>query len=432
MGLARDCQTRPVSTTVDAQETRVLAAVDDGWIVDRLSELVALPTLTGSTAESEGQHVLAGWLQDLGLDVDLWPIDLAALAAEPDFPGSEATRTEAWGLVGTLGDRPPGLALGGHLDVVPPGDRRLWSQEPFAPTRRGGWLVGRGTCDMKGGLVAALAAVAAVARSGIRLRHGLSLHSVVGEEDGGLGAYATLRRGHRALACVIPEPTDGALVTANAGALGFRLEIPGRSAHGAVRDLGVSALEAFWPVHQALVALEVRRNSDPDLRFVDRPLPYALSIGTVRAGDWASTVPDGLVAEGRYGVRLGEPVGQARAAFEAAVAEACAADPWLAAHPARIAWSGGQFASGAVPSGAVLPAQVQAAIRAISGDEVPERAAPYGSDLRLYAAAGVPTVHYGPGHTRFAHAPDERVELAEVFDAARVLALLAVRLCGRP
>jgi len=414
---------------VSAAEARVLAAVDETWVAARLVELVAVPSITGSAAEGEAQHLFAAWLGELGLDVDLWPIDLAALHADPEFPGTEVPRTEAWGLAGAVGGVVgPSLALSGHIDVVPPGDRQRWSRDPFAATVIDGDIVGRGACDMKGGLVAALAAVAAVQESGVRLRGRLAVHSVGGEEDGGLGTLATLRRGHLADACVIPEPTDGMLVTANAGALGFRLEVQGRATHGAVRDSGVSALEVFIPVHRALLDLEDERNQDIDPRFVDHRRPYALSVGTVHAGDWSSTVPDLLVAEGRYGVRLGESVATARAAFESAVA--AVPDPWLAEHPVRVSWSGGQYASGAVPAGHPLPDWVGDAAAAVTGARPPERAAPYGSDLRLYAAAGVPTVHYGPGQVRLAHAPDERIAIRDVAQVARVLALLALRVCG--
>ena len=75
---------------------------------------------------------------------------------------------------------------------------------------------------------------------------------------------------------------------------------------------GVSALEAFWPVHLALRELEARRNTDRHPLFGDNPLPYGISVGTVRSGDWASSVPDLLVAEGRMGVRLGEDPAVAR------------------------------------------------------------------------------------------------------------------------
>lgn len=418
----------PIQSDVEA---RVLAAVDPDWLGARLADLVAVPSVTGSPAESDAQHLMAGWFAEAGLDVDLWPVDLPALAVDPDFPGTEAPREQAWGLTGTTpGDGSPGLVLSGHIDVVPPGDRARWPADPFLPRVIGGALHGRGACDMKGGLIAALGAAQAVHLARIELATPLAVHSVVGEEDGGLGTLATLRRGHSGAACVIPEPTGGRVVTANAGALGFRLTVEGRAAHGAVRERGVSALEAFLPVHQALLALERDRHRDVDPRFTDHPRPFALSIGTVHTGDWSSTVPERLVAEGRYGVRLGEPPATARRAFETAVAAAGAADPWLAAHPVRVDWTGGQFASGALPAGHPLLAAVQAAAAAVTGVRPQERAAPYGSDLRLYAAAGVPTVHYGPGHVDWAHALDERVPLAEVTDVARTLALLAVRRCG--
>ena len=88
---------------------------------------------------------------------------------------------------------------------------------------------------MKAGVAAMLAAAAAVRASGVRLARPFALHLVIGEEDGGLGAFATLQRGHRGDACVIPEPTDLRLVTANAGALSFRIEVPGLATHGSTR-----------------------------------------------------------------------------------------------------------------------------------------------------------------------------------------------------
>jgi acetylornithine deacetylase len=283
---------------------------------------------------------------------------------------------------------------------------------------------------MKGGLVSALAALAAVRSAGVRLRRPVALHAVVGEEDGGLGAWATLARGHRGDACVIPEPTDGAVVTAAAGALTFRLEVTGAAAHAAMRDRGVSAVELFAHVHADLRAFEAERQRDADPRFAGERYPFGLSVGTVRAGDWASSVPDRLVAEGRYGVRLGEPVEGARAAFEARVAACCAGHPWLATHPVRVTWTGGAFASGSLPPGDALLDQVRDAVVDAGGAPPPERAVPAGTDLRLYAAAGIPTLHLGPGDLHLAHGPAERVPVAEVTAVARALALLTLRRCG--
>ncbi|MEV8630385.1 ArgE/DapE family deacylase [Streptosporangium sp. NPDC051023] len=411
-------------------EARVLDALDDGETVALLAELVRVPSVTGTDAESELQHRCGRFLTEAGLDVDLWRLDLDALRAAPGFPGTEAPRTEAYGVVGvTEGEGDPALVLQGHVDVVPIGDPARWEgADPFGAGISGDVLHGRGACDMKAGLAANLAVVAALRRSGVRLARPLAVHCVAGEEDGGLGAFATLARGHRGDAAVITEPTGGTIITATAGALTFRIEVAGRAAHGATRYEGVNALEVFWPVFEAIRRLETDRNRDPDPIFTGNPLPYPIEIGTVRAGDWASSVPDLLVAEGRLGVRLDEDPAVARLALETVVAELD--HPWLREHPPAVSWPGGQFASGRVPAGHELPGQVAAAVADVTGTRPVETAAPYGSDLRLYTAGGIPALHYGPGDVRLAHAPRERVELRELREVSRALALLAVRRCG--
>jgi acetylornithine deacetylase len=414
-------------------EARVLDAVDETWVVDRLTRMVAVPSVGGTPAESEVQHQLAGWLDELGCDVDTWQIDLADAADAADAPGQEVDRTEAWGVVGTLAaaeSGPPALVFSGHTDVVPPGDLTLWDGDPFVARIVGGDLHGRGACDMKGGVLASLAALSAVRTAGVRLVRPVALHGVIGEEDGGLGAWATLRRGHLGDVCVIPEPTAQAVVTAHAGALTFRLEVEGHAAHAAMRDRGVSAVELFADVHAQLQQFEAERQQDADPRFGDARFPYGLSIGRVQAGDWASSVPDRLVADGRYGVRLGEPVEIARKAFEDCVAAICAGHPWLATHPVRVTWTGGAFASGQLPPGHPLLPAVRTAVADAGGGTAPERAIAAGSDLRLYAAAGVPTLHYGPGDLNLAHGPLEKVPVAEVVTAAQAFALLILRTCG--
>ena len=416
-----------------AAESRVLDTLDEAELVSTLVELVRVPSVTGTDAEAELQHTMARWYEEAGLEVDLWPLDLEELRADPDFPGTEAPRLEGHGLVGTgAGDGKPGLVLQRHVDVVPVGDLAAWhASDPYSARITGGVLHGRGACDMKAGVAAALAVARALQRSGVRLEGRLALHSVVSEEDGGLGAFATLRRGHGGEVAVIPEPTSGRLVTANAGALTFRIDVRGRAAHGSTRLEGVSAFEAFWPVAQALRDLEGRRNTDVDPLFLDTRLPYAISVGTVHSGDWASSVPDLLTARGRMGVRLGEDPAEARVALEVAVAEAAAGDPWLRDHPPTVTWPGGQFASGRMPQGHGLVDEVAGAVEALTGTRPVEGAAPYGSDLRLYVGqGGIPTLQYGPGDVRLAHAPRESVPLHEVVHVARTLALVAARRLG--
>ncbi len=197
------------------------------------------------------------------MDTDLWSVDLPATTADPEFPGMEAPRDEAWGLVGSWGgDDGPIVVLNGHIDVVPTGGPDLWTTDPWSGEVRDGRVLGRGACDMKAGLACQLLAVEALRAAGVPLRGRVALQSVVGEEDGGLGTFATLRRGHGGDLAVICEPTSRALVTASAGALTFRLTVPGRSVHATMRPAGVDAVDKYLLVHAALRRLEAERNRD--------------------------------------------------------------------------------------------------------------------------------------------------------------------------
>jgi acetylornithine deacetylase len=418
-------------------ETRALDAVDRTAIAGALTELLAVPSVGGTDAEADVQHQLAKQLARLGLDVDLWPVDLPAVTADPGFPGAEVPRAEAWGLVGTArgtedgADDVPALVLQGHVDVVPPGDRGKWATEPFEPTWRGGRVHGRGAVDMKAGVVANLAALAAVSASGARLRRGVAAHLVVGEEDGGLGAFATLRRGRSGEACIISEPTSGTLITAAAGALTFTLEVPGIATHASTPYAGHSAIDSYVLLHRALAELGEQRNRAVETLMSEYPVPYPLVIGRVRAGDWSSSVPDRLVADGRLGLRIEEDPDVARRELEERVAAVAAADPFLRDHPPVVTWSGGQFAGGQLFPGHPLRDLVLQAHADVAGQErLRERGAPYGSDLRLYAGAGIPTLHYGPGDVRLAHGPDEAVDLDEVVRVTEALVLAVLRACG--
>jgi len=414
-------------------ESSVLECLDEVALVENLAALVRVPSVGGSDAESEAQDLCADLLRDVGFVVDRWELDLVELQADPWFPGTEAVRTEGLGVVGTSpGAETPGLILQGHLDVVPPGDPATWQgADPFSAEIRGGALYGRGACDMKAGVAANLAVATALQAANVQLERPLAVHCVIGEEDGGLGAFATLRRGHRGDAAVITEPTSGRIVTATAGALTFRIEVAGRSAHGSMRREGVSAFDAFLPIYQALARLEEERNVAPDPLFEGRDLPYALSLGVIQAGEWASNVPDKLTAEGRLGVQLDEDPRQARLALEDAVAEVSAKDRWLRENRPIVSWPGGQFASGRIDLDHSLIDEVGSAVVATGGTRPPLGAEVYGSDLRLYAGiGGIPTLHYGPGDIRFAHGAQENVDLDQVVEVTRSLIVLALRRCG--
>ena len=432
--------TLSTSDSTDAEITAtVLSAVDAQLesAIELLGHLVAIPSMGGTHAEAEIQHVLAEILHSDGFDVDLWSIDLADVTARSDFPGMEVDRGEAYGLVASLPGHAPELGLSllvdGHVDVVPPGDRTAWTSDPFTLRRdeRNGVeaLFGRGTCDMKGGLVASIMAARALKTVGVKLAGDLLIAPVVGEEDGGLGTYELMRRGFSADACVIPEPTDLDIIPANGGALTFRLRVPGQAIHASRRTEGISAISKFASILPALEALEGQRNANVDPLMSRWPVAYPLSIGTVQSGDWASTVPDLLIAEGRYGVALDEDPSAARRQFEEAIAEVNSADSFLRDNPITVEWWGGQFESGRSESDHLIGLTRRAHYAA-----APQRrhqqvyGAPYGSDLRLISKH-MPVLQYGPGDAGAAHAPDEYIEVESLLTSMRTLALIYLEHC---
>jgi acetylornithine deacetylase len=428
------------SSSTDAQITATALAAVDSLLesaIELLGHLVAIPSMGGTEAEAEIQHVLAEILHSDGFDVDLWSMDLDELTTRSDFPGMEVERSQAFGLLATLPGHAPELGLSllvdGHVDVVPPGDLSAWTGDPFTleRTERAGIevLVGRGACDMKGGLVAAIMAARALNTVGVKLAGDLHIAPVVGEEDGGLGTYDLMRRGITADACVIPEPTDLDIIPANGGALTFRLRVPGQAIHASRRTEGVSAITNFTTALPALEALEKRRNADVDPLMSRWPIAYPLSIGTVHAGDWASTVPDLLTAEGRFGVALGEDPAAARTQFEECIAEVNAQDPFLREHPITVEWWGGQFESGRSDNDYLIDLTRRAHYAA-----APQRqhqqvyGAPYGSDLR-FISPRMPALQYGPGDASAAHAPDEFISVDSLRTSMRTYALMYLEHC---
>ena len=412
-------------------ERAAAEAVDPAIVLRDLLALCAIPSVTGN--ETAARDHVARVLDTAGLGVHAWDADPAALATDPAFPGTEVPRTVLPLVAGTLRGTGPGkrLLLIAHTDVVPPGDPATWTTPAFAPAVRDGRVFGRGTSDMKGGLVAALAAIRAVATTigSPRLAGEVILVGVPSEEDGGAGTFAAIRAGYVGDAAVIPEPTRLEIVTVSAGAITFRLTVPGRAAHASTRREGVSALDNLELLHAALRADQAARNAAetrPEMRVLG--LPYATMIGTIHGGDWPSSLPDRLVAEGRYGVRAGQTAAAAEEELRAVIDASCARDPWLRDHPAAVDVWGGRLSSCEVPAGAPLAAGLSDVAGAVMGRRPELVGVPYGSDMRLLINEGAtPCVLFGPGDVRVAHGADEHVELSEVVACARTLAAWIVR-----
>jgi acetylornithine deacetylase len=412
-------------------EERVLRSIDMEAMLDFLCSLIAVPSLVGD--EVAGQEHVATQMERCGLEVDLWELDFYELSQHPFF-SIEEDRDRGLGAVGVMGEDGGGrsLILNGHVDVVPVGDENLWRYPPWQGTIADGKVYGRGAVDMKGGLCCALFAAKALRDAGVRLQGRLLVESVIGEEDGGVGTLAAILRGYEADGAIVAEPTGLIVAPAQAGAFNFRVTIPGQSAHGCFREEGVSPIEKFIPIHEALMELERRRNREvEDPLYRGYELPFALCIGNVRAGTWASSVAESLVFEGRYGISPDEDQSAARRAFEETVAEAAGADPWLRNHPPVVEWWGGQFYPARTRVDHPLVETVAGAFEEVTGSGARLEGMTYGADMGLLVNVGhTPTVLFGPGDVRVSHRPDEYVRIRDLEIAVRTLALAALRFCG--
>lgn len=398
--------------------------VDRSRIRSELSELIAIASVTGE--ERQAQETMARLMEDASLDVEWIEVDPDELSLDPEFPGFEVPRRELVVVAGSLDTGRPGphRMLQGHIDVVPPGEPSTWSRPAFEPVEEAGRMYGRGACDMKGGVVAALEAVRVALESDTGPNGRITMVTVPSEEDGGAGALAAIRAGHTADMAVITEPTRLEVVVAHAGAITFTLRVPGRAAHASMRREGISALDKLSLLVRALAKDEEARNEserNPLMRAIG--LPYPTIIGQVEGGNWPSTVMDSVVAHGRYGVRLGQDCDGAAAELAAAVTAAWKADEWLSNFPVDLEVWGGRFDSSSVDPDHDLPRTLAAAHYRTTGEWPKLTGVPYGADMRLLINQGAtPTVMYGPGDVRVAHSADEYVPLDEVATCAETLA----------
>jgi acetylornithine deacetylase len=399
-------------------------------MIDYTRELISIPSITGE--EKEAQNNIAHKLESIGMRVDKWALDLRELSKHPDY-SIEVKRKEGYGVVSVYGgEEGKSLILNGHVDVVPTGDESGWSYPPWKGTQKEGKIIGRGAVDMKGGLTCAIYAVKTIIDAGVKLKGKVILQSVVGEEDGGIGTLASVLRGYHADGAIIMEPTELKIAPAQAGALCFRITVHGRSSHACVREEGISALEKFMPIHDALIDLEKRRNKRVDnMLYSNFDLPIPLNIGKVQTGNWPSTVPETLVAEGRYGVSVGEDVVSAKKEFTETLDKVVQADPWLCENPPKMEWWGGQFKPASIPISDPIIKTVSSAYRDITGTSPVLEGVTYGSDMRHLVNIGhTPTILFGPGNVRDSHKPNEAVKIKDLEITVKTLTLSILRFCG--
>ncbi|WP_227374930.1 M20/M25/M40 family metallo-hydrolase [Haladaptatus halobius] len=394
--------------------------------------------------EAPAQEWFADRLAEFGFETYQWFADAEKLADHPSFPDDPADieHTEASADGPSLAERPnvagvlefgrpeagPTLVLNGHVDVVPVA-RDSWDTDPFEPAwdETGENLVARGAADMKSGLAACVFAAKHIAEraESETLDGRIVVESVVGEEEGGLGATAAAHSSPYPFerdAAIVAEPTDLTPVVATEGSMMKRLRLAGRSAHAATRWRGESILPHFERIRRAFFELEAERSES-----VTHPLyegfevPWPVVVGTVEAGTWSSTVPANLTAEMRIGVAPGETVAEVEAAYEDRLAELVAEDEWLAEHPPEFERFSIQFEAAETDADEPVVAALRSAMADHDLDTTP-RGATYGADSRHYVAARIPTALFGPGTIEQAHFPNETVHWPDVETAGAVLA----------
>ncbi|MCP5054931.1 MAG: ArgE/DapE family deacylase [bacterium] len=416
-----------------------------GDMVAFIRKLVQTRSLPGE--ELRVQRIVADKLKSLNFDVDLIPIRQDILMGHKAFSHdgypyeSRANVIGHWrGNGSDPGDKDlanaPGqgcsLILNGHVDVVSPGDQFLWDDSPWSGALKDGRIYGRGSADMKSGLSAIIFACEVLQKLGFRPLKDVMIQSVAGEETGGCGTLTNIILGYTADAAIIAEPTRLNLYPVQAGALSFRIKITGKSIHACMKSKGVSAIEKFYPIFLAIEAFDRQRHRDyHDLVFDDPGNIAPINIGTLTSGDWLSTVPDKLVAEGRYGIFPGESLEAAKRAFEKTVKKTALADEWLKNHLPQVEWFEGQFEAGHTPVEEPLIQTLSACHQTVLNQEAHISGATYGSDLRLFTNhANIPAVLYGPGDVKEAHAANESIAVHEIVEAVNVYAFTILKWCG--
>ena len=416
-------------------ENDIIAAVDalDDEAVVMLSALVRHGSTLGN--EASAQDYMARAFAVLGLSVDRFEIDSDAIKDRPGFSPVDWSYAGKTNVVATHQPRRNtgrSLILNGHIDVVPTGPADMWTDPPFEPVVRDGRLYGRGSADMKAGIVAYTMAFKALRNLGVAPTAPVYLQSVVEEECTGNGALACLARGYTADAAIIPEPFDHILMTAQMGVMWFRVRLRGKPAHVLDTSAGINAIEAAFHIVQALKALEEHWNA-PHARhpaYADDKHPINFNLGVMRGGEWPSSVPTECRFEVRVGFFPGVALGEARRQIEATIAEAAADHPGLRESPPVVEFVGMQAEGCTVDAnGDMMQVLADAHLR-VTGRDAERRTTTATTDARFFNLYGdIPATCYGP-EAQSIHGIDESVSLASLGDVTRVLALFITDWCG--
>jgi acetylornithine deacetylase len=423
----------------ETERDRILSAVDAAFDsqVGFLLDLVRCASLREQ--ESKVQQLVETALLERGYEVERQMIDQALIGRHPAFSPATVSYENSWNVIGTYKpniSQGRSLILNAHVDIVPTGDPKRWQYPPFEPVRKGDWLYGRGSGDMKAGLSAAVFALDAIKAAGCELVAPVQVHSVVEEEITGNGAAMALASGLVADAVLIPEPTDEKLVRANSGVIKFAITVEGKPAHPREVSGGVSAIEAATRLITRLHELEERWNTERETKafFDDVDNPAALTIGTINGGEWIASVPSSCRFEGRIGFYPGDDPHERVKEFEAFVALAAADDALAQGCPEPVVeWVGVVHAGYTLAPGSEAEAVLaEAHVATHAPDASPFQAYVMAAylDAAVYSVhGGIPSLVYGPIAENI-HAIDERVSLPSLRRVTKTIALFAASWCG--
>jgi acetylornithine deacetylase len=258
------------------------------------------------------------------------------------------------------------------------------------------------------------------------------IQTVTEEESTGNGALATLLRGYRAEAALIPEPTGGTITRAHTGTLWFRIKVRGVPVHVAVAQDGSNAILSAYHLIQALQDHTRRINaaaaSHPWYKDIESPLKF--NPGMIRGGDWASSTPAWCEVDCRIGLLPGTDVAEAQRGVEQAVAAAARTDHFLANNPPEVEWHGFLADGYVLEPGTEAEAVLARAHQQVFGEDMPARITTAVNDTRFYGLYfGIPGLCYGP-QGEGAHAFDERTNLAHLQRSTLAIAAFIADWCG--
>ena len=309
----------------------------------------------------------------------------------------------------------PVLVVNGHLDVVPisAGD---WTVDPFGAEVADGRVWGRGTADMKGGIAAALEAVAALGRSGREPAWDLVFHLVADEERGGRwGTQVLVEQGFcdGVGACLVPEPTGLEVCVAERGLLVAHLTTLGRPAHGSAPREGISAIETAAKAVLALHAAEFDGEPHP---LLGQP---TVNIGEISGGSGHNTVAEScrVTIDRRLlpGATLESTLGEIEAKVRAV------GDPDLR-YEVDVELFG---EASELDRDHPFAGLVGRCIAEATGRRPEVIGMPFTTDARFVRnGPGIPAVVCGPGGIDQAHVHDESVAVEQLVDAAAAFATL--------